>query len=230
MERDPVRQKISDLLFRSGLNMREASLAIGRNAAYMHQFLERGMPAVLSYRDSETLAGLLGCDAGELRHETRPKRKPMKRKPRPKPPVSSGPGLAAIPEMAVEASAGFGAWNEERAIEKASWYLPEGMVRYEGDASPETLRILRVRGNSMEPEMREGDRILVDTARRIPVTGEMAVLWDGNGLVVKRVEAVQDPGPHSLRLISANPEYAPYTCLAQDAHIVGKVLWTIRRV
>ena len=24
--------------------MREASLAIGRNAAYMHQFLERGMP------------------------------------------------------------------------------------------------------------------------------------------------------------------------------------------
>ena len=107
---------------------------------------------MLSYRDSETLAGLLGCDAGELRHETRPKRKPMKRKPRPKPPVSSGPALAAIPEMAVEASAGFGAWNEERATEKASWYLPEGMIRYEGDASPETLRILRVRGNSMEPE------------------------------------------------------------------------------
>ena len=230
MERDPVRQKLRELLWKRSVTMNAASLSLGRNRAYLHQYLERGMPAVLGYRDSETLAELLGCNAGELRHETRPKRKPRKRKSRPKPPASPGLALAAIPEMAVEASAGFGAWNEERATEKASWYLPEGMVRYEGDASPESLRILRVRGNSMEPEMREGDRILVDTARRIPSTGEMAVLWDGNGLVVKRVEAVRDPGPHRLRLISANPEYAPYTCLAQDAHVVGKVLWTIRRV
>ena len=26
------------------------------------------------------------------------------------------------------------------------------------------------------------------------------------------------------------PDYAPYTCFAEDAYIVGKVLWTIRRV
>ena len=58
----------------------------------------------------------------------------------------------------------------------------------------------------------------------------MAVLWDGNGLVVKRIETVREPGPPRLRLISANPDYAPYTCLAQEAHIVGRVLWTIRRV
>ena len=57
--------------------------------------------------------------------------------------------------------------------------------------------------------MSAGDRIVVDTARRIPATGEMAVLWDGNGLVVKRIETVRKPGPPRLRLISANPDYAP---------------------
>ena len=31
------------------------------------------------------------------------------------------------------------------------------------------------------------------------------------------------------RLKSANPGYADYTCLAQDVHVVGKVLWTVRR-
>ena len=81
------------------------------------------------------------------------------------------------------------------------------MIRHEGDANPEGLRILRVRGNSMEPEMREGDRLVVDTARRVPATGEMFVLWDGNGLVVKRIETVREPGPPRLRLISANPDY-----------------------
>ena len=40
------------------------------------------------------------------------------------------------------------------AAETARRYLPQAMVHYEGDAD-------RVRGNSMEPEMREGDRLLV---------------------------------------------------------------------
>ena len=66
-------------------------------------------------------------------------------------------------------------------------------------------------------------------------TGETFVLWDGNGLVVKQVETVHgdaagEDEPPRLRLISANPDYAPYTCLAEDVHILGKVLWVIRRV
>ena len=34
----------------------------------------------------------------------------------------------------------------------------------------------------------------------------------------------------TLRLHSANPDYEPYTCLAEEAHIVGKVVWTVRRM
>ena len=230
MERDPVRQKLKDLLWKRGLTMAAASVALGRNRAYMHQYLERGLPKVLNYADSVTLGELLDCDPAELRHETVPKRKPAKRTRRIPPAGIPGVPLSAIPEMEVDAAAGPGALNEEFATEKARWYLPEGMVRHEADANPEGLRILRVRGNSMEPEMSAGDRIVVDTARRIPATGEMAVLWDGNGLVVKRIETARESGPPRLRLISANPDFAPYTCLAQEAHIVGRVLWTIRRV
>ena len=58
----------------------------------------------------------------------------------------------------------------------------------------------------------------------------MFVLWDGNGLVVKRVETLREPGPSRLRLISANPDYTPYTCLAEDAHVVGKVVWALKRM
>ena len=104
------------------------------------------------------------------------------------------------------------------------------MIRYEGDASPDDLRILRARGNSMEPELREGDRLMVDVARRIPATGEMFVLWDGSRLVVKRIEHVQDADPPRLRLKSTNPDYDDYTCDPEEAHVVGKVLWTVRRV
>ena len=185
----------------------------------------RVSPRVLSHQDTETLAKLLGCDPAELRHHALPAPKPWKRKKRP----GGGGAMATVAEMEVEAAAGPGAWNEEFVMEKARWRLPEGMVRHEGDAEPEALRILRVRGNSMEPEMREGDRLVVDTARRVPAAGELFVLWDGDGLVVKRVEPAHEPGAAKLRLLSANPAYPPYTCLAADVHIVGKVLWKVTR-
>ncbi len=233
MQNDPVRQNIRDLLWKRGLNMREASVAIGRNVSYMHGFLERGTPKVLSHRDAEKLAEVLGSDAEHLHHAERPpRRKGSGPKPRlPAGPVDSLVPLAAIPEMEVEASAGPGALAGDYVDDKAQWFLPEGMIRYEGGAVPGAVRVLRVRGVSMEPELSEGDRLLIDTSPRVPTTGEMFVLWDGNGLVVKRVERVTDAaGEPGLRLKSTNLDYADYTAPARDVHILGKVLWTVRRV
>ena len=68
------------------------------------------------------------------------------------------------------------------------------MIRYEAGAAPGAICVLRTRGESREPEFSGGDRLLVDTARRVPETGEMFVLWDGSGLVVKRVEQVHAHG------------------------------------
>ncbi|MDE0031388.1 MAG: S24 family peptidase [Deltaproteobacteria bacterium] len=232
---DPVRLRLRDLLRRNDLTLKAASLAIGRNGTYLHQYVDRGIPAVLGYRDSETLGEMLGCDPSELRHEAVPERRPMKRKPPRMPARLPGAPVAVIPEVTVEVSAGAGTFAEEFVSETALWQWPENMIRHEAGAAPENLRILRVRGNSMEPELRDGDRIVVDVSRRLPATGETFVLWDGIGLVVKRVEvahgdaAADDDESARIRLISANPDYAPYTCLAQDAHILGKVLWAVRR-
>ena len=235
VRRDPVRLRLRDLLRRNGLTLKAASLAIGRNKTYLHQYVDKGIPAVLGYRDSETLGQMLGCDPSELCHEVVPKRRPMKRRPPRMPAALPGAPLVAVPEVTVEVSAGAGAVAEEFVSETARWHWPENMIRHEAGAEPGNLRILRVRGNSMEPELRDGDRIVVDVSRRLPATGETFVLWDGIGLVVKRVEvvrgdAVDDGDPPRLRLISANPDYAPYSCLAQDAHILGKVAWVVRRV
>ena len=47
--------------------------------------------------------------------------------------------------------------------------------------------------------------------------GELVVLRNGDGLAVKRIEKARDPGPPRLRLISASPDYTPYTCLVEEA-------------
>ena len=57
------------------------------------------------------------------------------------------------------------------------------------------------------------------------------MLWDGDGLVVKRVEPVREPPDKAktpmLCLLSANPDYPRLAC---DIHIDGKILWVVRRV
>lgn len=232
MQDDPVRQKIRDLLWRRGINMRAASIAIDRNVSYLHGFLERGTPRVLGYQDAARLASVLGCEASELHHAERPPRRKRSRDRVPGHGIleSAVEALAGIPEVAVEASAGPGALNGEHIEEQARWFLPEAMIRYEAGGAPDAVRVLRVRGVSMEPELSDGDRLLIDSSRQIPATGEMFVLWDGNGLVVKRVElGADDSGKPALLLKSANPDYADYTVPLSEAHLVGKVLWTIRR-
>ena len=221
MERDPVREALKERLWKAGVSLAEASLAIGRNKAYLQQYLARGMPRVLSFQDSEALGALLECDPAAFRHATLPAPKPWSG---PKRRRTAG---ASVAEVEVEAAAGAGAWNEDFIQEKARWRLPEAMVRHEVAADPEALRILKVRGNSMEPELREGDRIVVDTARPVPAPGELFVLWDGAGLVVKRVEALTAEG--TLRLASAHPDYPPYERPADEVHVVGKVLWKVTR-
>ena len=230
MQPDTARQNLRHMLWKRGVSLADASLALGRNKTYLQQYLARGMPRVLSHQDSARLGEILDCDPEILRHAEIPPPKPRKKKNPRTGSRSPAPGMAVIPEMEVEAAAGPGAIAEEFAQERASWQIPESMIRHEGHARPEDLRILMVRGESMEPEMREGDRLLVDTGRRRPDTGELFVLWDGNGLVVKRVEAIRGSEPPRLRLLSANPGYEPYTCLVEDAHIVGKVVWTLKRM
>ena len=134
---------------------------------------------------------------------------------------------ASVAEVEVDAAVGPGAWLEDFVHEKARWRRPESMVRHEGDADPDALRILKVHGISMEPELGERDRLVVDTARCVPAPGELFVLRDGTGLVVKRVGALTANG--TLRLTSAHPDCPPCECRTGEVHIVGKVLWKVTR-
>lgn len=100
-----------------------------------------------------------------------------------------------------------------------------GYGEEEGD-----LRIIRLWGDSMEPQVRAGDRVVVDLACRQPAAGDTFLFREGGELVVRRVEALEGDDTPRLRLIPANPDYPHRECLARDARIIGKVAWVVQRV
>lgn len=69
---DAVRKLILERLDELGLTMAEASMKIGRNHAYLQQFLKRGIPAELHERDRERLSELLKVPQEKLRGASAP--------------------------------------------------------------------------------------------------------------------------------------------------------------
>jgi phage repressor protein C with HTH and peptisase S24 domain len=84
----------------------------------------------------------------------------------------------------------------------------------------------------MLPTLSEGDRILVDITHKAPSPPGIFVLWDGAGLVAKRVEVVEVvPGEAArIRLHSDNALYSAYDCTPEEVHIVGRVVWAAKRL
>ena len=213
----------------SSTNLRTASLAIERNSSYLHQFIHRGTPKVLAEDDREALAEHLECSPDLLRHD-----RGLTRRARPKPapasPYAAPRGYSAVPVIHVRASAGPGAWNDKFEEAKETWLFADPLIRHEFRAKPEDLRIITVDGDSMEPVLSSGDRILIDVSRTVPVPPGIFVIWDGMGLVAKRIEHVPHSEPPKVGLKSLNPEYDSYERLAEEIRVVGRAVWVSRRL
>jgi phage repressor protein C with HTH and peptisase S24 domain len=233
MELDPVRLKVLKLLREHGSDLRKASLAMGRNAAYVHQYVYRGSPKVLSEDDRIALAEHLGIDEDELRHQAkpRPQARPTPRTRRVRAGTDGGPleGFSKIPEIDVRASAGPGALLEGFEETKDVWYFPDAMIRHEFRTRSDDLRIITIDGDSMEPVLSSGDRIMIDTSQRIPVPPGIFVIWDGMGIVAKRIEHILSSDPAKLRIMSVNPDYETYERDAEEVHVIGRVVWSAKR-
>ena len=219
----------------SSTNLRTASLAIERNSSYLHQFIHRGTPKVLAEDDREALAEHLGCSPDLLRHD-----RSFGRRARPRPKSAPGPapaspyaaprGYSAVPAINVRASAGPGAWNDDFEEEADTWLFADPLIRHEFRARPEDLRMITVDGDSMEPVLSSGDRILIDVSLKVPVPPGIFVIWDGMGLVAKRIEHLPHSEPPRVVLKSLNPDYDSYERLAEEIQVVGRAVWVSRRL
>jgi phage repressor protein C with HTH and peptisase S24 domain len=113
----------------------------------------------------------------------------------------------------------------------------EGQISFSRDLVENELRVpadqllaMVAEGNSMEPDFRGGDQILVDTRRKSLAQPGAFCLWDGDGHVVKFLERIAGSDPPKVRVISANPLYEPTERLVEEINLIGRVIWFGRRV
>jgi len=216
---DDPRAALDRLLRDRGVDYAQLSARIGRNPAYIQQYIKRGSPRRLAEEDRARIAAYLGVPEAMLGGPLRRVVAPAARR---------GRDMVLVPKLAIGASAGAGASIDGEPVEGAVAFDPKWLR--ELGADPRTLSIIRVEGDSMAPTLGDGDDILVDAGDAAGrLRDGIYVLRMDDVLMVKRI--ARAPGPGRIAVISDNPQYRSWDDLPMAAvQLVGRVVWTGRRV
>jgi phage repressor protein C with HTH and peptisase S24 domain len=206
---DEEPRAVLDRLIRErGEDCASLSRLIGRNPAYVQQFIRRGSPRRLAEADRQRLARYFGVPETWLGAAAAPAR-------------AEAPSLLTVPVIDTAASAGPGAVGEDRLSAAGLGFSEEWLRRLRPGGGRDGLSVIRVAGDSMLPTLADGDEILVDTrdARDRLRDGVYVLRVDGV-LLVKRL--VREGDGFAVR--SDNPAAGPVD-LAGGVDVVGRVLW-----
>jgi phage repressor protein C with HTH and peptisase S24 domain len=212
MAEDP-RKALERLIRERGEDYLSLSRLLGRNAAYIQQYIKRGTPRRLAEDDRRRLARYFSVDEEVLGGP--PSRSPID-------------GFVTVPRLDVDASAGPGALDSaERSV--GSMAFDPAWLRRLGVSDSARLSMIRVEGDSMVPTLSEGDEILVDGGDRAGRFRDgLYVLRLDEALVVKRV--ARGSGGR-LSVLSDNPAFPGRPdCDPSEIDIVGRVVWVGRRL
>lgn len=213
MAKEDARAALQRLAAEKGDDFAGLSRLIGRNPAYIQQFIRRGTPRRLAEADRRLLAQYFGVDESVLGG----------------PAAAPGRDLVAVPRLDVDASAGGGAFDgDERA--RAHFGFDPAWLRRLARSAPDLLSVIRVQGDSMVPALADGDEILVDRGDGAAgLRDGIYVLRIDGALVVKRIGL--NPAARTLSVGSDNPAYPGWPdCDPAAVDIVGRVVWAGRRI
>lgn len=153
--------------------------------------------------------------------------------------IDEGPGAVDLKEIAAENNFVF-VEQVDLALGLGASFLehpPEvtGLVPFPGDwleglfqGSLEHLKVVRGKGDSMEPTIKDGDVVLIDLSQKRLTDQDL--IWAcayGNLGMIKRLR--QTPRGSYL-IMSDNPAVKSDEAFDDELHIIGRVIWIGRRM
>jgi phage repressor protein C with HTH and peptisase S24 domain len=135
--------------------------------------------------------------------------------------------IVLVPLVAARLSAGSGSLENSGELLGHFAFQTDWVCR---KGNPENMALMRVTGDSMEPEIRHGDMVLIDRGK-IQIYGHaLYAVGINDEIYIKEVETL--PG-RRLVLRSLNSRYSPIAVdlrgdLADSVRIIGRVIWWCR--
>jgi len=131
-----------------------------------------------------------------------------------------------VPKVKARLSAGSGSFETEPEIEEYYSFRNDWLSK---KGKSEDMVLMDIFGNSMEPELKERDTVLIDRSQKAVLAGAIYAIGLDDTIVVKRLEK----RPKELVLFSENRGYPPISFRGEEMNsvrIIGKVIWICREL
>jgi transcriptional regulator with XRE-family HTH domain len=220
---DRTRKIIEARRIERNLDYKELSAALGKNHAYVQQYIKRGIPTELRPKDLQKLAELLDLEEELLGDE--PHRKHVVPVVENIDEIDVTAGLGGGGLSIIENTTANGITFHKEAVRDV-WRLPEWMLsRF--NARPQHIKAFPSQGDSMLPTINDGDVVFIDTRHRVPSPpGVYALADEFGGVVIKRLEVISRPGDEmiTVQISSDNPRHSTRTLTLDEIQIIGRYI------
>jgi|GEM_PF-404823 hypothetical protein len=237
MDLDPPRLLVLKLIADYETDMATVSKSLGKNHAYLQQFIRRGTPHELPEDVREMLGDRFNVPPESFRLP-RPRLRDTQ-------PIETRASIASklrtetvtIIELDVRAGNSLAgpihegqdlAYDHESVV--GQWRIPTAVLRAHVPAPPSEIRIIQAVGTSNTPHILPGDRLMIDLSQTEIGQGGWFAIWDGSGIIIKQLEIIPYSEPRRVRMWSGNAEWEPREFPLDQVVIrgrmVGKWLWT----
>jgi Predicted transcriptional regulator len=134
--------------------------------------------------------------------------------------------LIMVPMVEARLSAGTGSLQVDGDIERSYAFRSDFLHR---KGNPDTMVMMRVEGDSMQPEIMNNDVVLLDQSKKEIRTGRLFAVGFEEAIYLKRIDML--PGKFVLK--SVNPEYPPVELDVRGQNgdafrVIGQVIWAGR--
>ena len=133
-------------------------------------------------------------------------------------------GFQKVPKVRARLSAGGGSFEVGAEIEGYYAFRSDWL---HGKGTPADMILMDIFGNSMAPELKDGDTVLIDQSLKNIISGAIFAVGVDDTIMVKRLEK----HPNKLVLHSDNSHYEPIYLRGGDLNgvrIIGKIIWVGR--
>ncbi|MGE4192788.1 MAG: S24 family peptidase [Pseudodesulfovibrio sp.] len=136
--------------------------------------------------------------------------------------------LVMVPLVQARLAAGSGSFESSGEVYGRYAFRNEFLSR---KGSPSEMVLMRVAGDSMEPEIKSDDTVLIDQSQKDPRPGQVYAVGVEDMVYLKMIDTL----PGKMLLKSYNPDYPPIEVDTRGDHadgvrIIGHVVWVGREL
>lgn len=164
----------------------------------------------LSFETAETIAKYFGVSIYDV----------TGKKPEEYSIYNHAPDMAEIEIINVTASCGYGLENFHPEV-VGRHLISRASLREITNSDSESIKILKIRGDSMQPTINDSDVVWVDISKRNANSDGLYLFCIGNDLFVKRLQV--DFINNMKYITSDNPKYKPIET-KEEVYVLGKII------